>query len=271
MPVIDQPEVVLFEKEGGLVILTLNEQDTRNALSDEIVDRLLRHCAEINADDEVRCVILTGNGRSFSSGGNVKGMGKSSGSFGQKVAWVSRRHLQDGIQRLPKAFYELEVPVIAAVNGHAMGAGCDLALMCDIRIASENAVFSENFLQMGLVPGDGGAWLLPRVVGASRAAEMSFTCDRIDAATAAQIGLVSRVVPAETLMTEARAIAARIVDKPPQSLRLTKRLLRESMGMTLHGALELAASMQAIAQNTRDHVEAVMAFLEKRKPEFKGQ
>lgn len=263
-------ETVLFEKASGVVVLTLNDPAVRNAISDEMTEMLVDACRRINADDEVLCVILTGQGKSFCAGGNVKQMGDQPSSFGQRAPAASRRHLQSGVQQLPRALYDLEVPLIGAVNGHAMGLGCDLAMMCDIRIASESAVFSENFLQMGLIPADGGAWFLPRVVGTSRAYEMTFTCERVDAATALQIGLVSHVVADGDLLAEARALAARITNKPPQTLRLAKRLLRESMRLPLPESLELAASMQAIAQSTEDHLEAVAAFREKREPRFTG-
>jgi enoyl-CoA hydratase/carnithine racemase len=263
-------EVVIFEQTDGVVVLTLNDPDVRNAISDEMIEQIVEACRRINADDAVRCVILTGAGKSFCAGGNVKKMGDQAGSFGRKPPAASRRHLQAGVQQLPRTLYDLEVPLIGAVNGHAMGLGCDLAMACDIRIASQSAVFSENFLQMGLIPADGGAWFLPRVVGASRAYEMTFTCERVDAATALQIGLVSRVVADDDLLTEARALAARIVNKPPQALRLAKRLLRESMRLPLSDSLEIAASMGAIAQSTADHLEAVAAYREKREPKFTG-
>jgi enoyl-CoA hydratase/carnithine racemase len=181
-----------------------------------------------------------------------------------------RRSYRNGIQMIPMAMYELETPAIAAVNGPAMGAGLDLAAMCDIRIAADNASFAESFLRVGLISGDGGAWYLPRVVGMARALEMSYTTDVLNAAKALEIGLVSHVVPPEKLLDEALALAARIAKHPPHSLRLTKRLLRESARMDLPGALELAAAMQALVQHTSDQQEAVAAFLQKRAPVFTG-
>jgi enoyl-CoA hydratase/carnithine racemase len=265
-----KPELLRVERADGVVVLTLNDPDVRNAISDEMMAQIIGACDAINADDEVRCVILTGAGKSFCAGGNVKQMGDQSSSFGPKTPAASRRHLQHSVQAMTRAIYDLEVPLIGAVNGHAMGVGCDLAVMCDIRIASESAVFSENFLQMGLVPADGGAWFLPRAIGPSRAFEMAYTCDRVSAAKALEIGLVSQVVADDALLVEARALAARIANKPPQTLRLVKRLLRESMRLPLPDSLELASTMQAIAQNTADHLEAVAAFREKREPRFTG-
>jgi enoyl-CoA hydratase/carnithine racemase len=171
---------------------------------------------------------------------------------------------------LALAFEQLEVPVIAAINGPAVGAGCDLACMCDVRIASDRASFSSSFVKIGLVPGDGGAWLLPRIVGFSKATEMALTGDPIDAAEALQFGLVSRVVAEGELMDVAKHIASRILANPTHAVRMTKRLLRDACNNSLNGTLELSAPMQALAHATQDHQEAVAALLEKRRPTFTG-
>ena len=175
-----------------------------------------------------------------------------------------RDSYRDGIQRIPLALYELDVPVIAAVNGAAIGAGLDLACMADIRISSDKALFAESFVKLGIVPGDGGAWLLPRVIGLPKASLMAFTGDTIDAAKALEYGLVAQVVPAADLEREAQALAQRIAANPAHALRLTKRLLREGQHMRLDSLLELSAAYQALAHHTDDHAEAVNAFLEKR-------
>lgn len=259
---------VLYEQDGGIVTLTLNEPATRNAISPAIIEALVEATHRINADLTVGCVILTGAGDGFSSGGNVKQMRDKEDLFGGSPAEI-RRAYQQGIQRIPLAMYGLEAPSIAAVNGAAVGAGCDLATMCDIRIAGRSAKFAESFLRVGLVSGDGGAWYLPRAVGLSKAYEMTFTGDFLDAEEAARIGLVSRVVDDDKLMAEARALAGRIAAQPVHSLRMTKRLLRDSQQVALPIALEMASSLQALTQHTHDQHEAVVAFLEKRKPEFK--
>jgi 2-(1,2-epoxy-1,2-dihydrophenyl)acetyl-CoA isomerase len=160
------------------------------------------------------------------------------------------------------------VPTIAAVNGPAIGAGNDVACMCDIRIASEAAVFAESFVKVGIVPGDGGAWLLPRVVGMSRACEMAFTGAKVDARQALSYGLVSRVVPADKLMEAANELASEIAANPGHVLRMTKRLLREGQHTRLDTLLEMSAAFQALAHHTSDHAEAIDAFLEKRPPKF---
>lgn len=256
---------LLYEQTGGVVTLTMNAAETRNALTgntapQEFVDA----CARIADDLSVRVVILTGAGPVFSSGGNLKHMKEL---FDEPPSAI-RHWYRQGVQRLALALYNLEVPTIAAVNGAAIGAGCDLTCMCDIRIAAETASFAESFVKVGLIPGDGGAWLLPRVVGMSKAAEMTFTGDSLTAAEALACGLVSKVVPADKLMDEARALAARIAANPGTGLRLAKRLLREGQHTRLESLLEMSAGFQAVAHKTAHHVEAVNAFIEKRKPDF---
>lgn len=265
-----EQDAVLYAQEGGVVTLTLNEPDTRNAISPAIVDGLTAACDRVNKDMSVSCVVVTGAGKSFSSGGNVKEMRDRTGLFGGNPAEI-RRGYQHGIQRIPEAFHRIEVPTIAAVNGHAVGAGCDLSLMCDIRFAAHDAEFAESFLRVGLISGDGGGWFLPRVVGLARALEMTYTADFIKAPQALEWGLASYVVPADQLMAEAMKMARRIAAQPPHSLRLCKKLVRESYTMSLSASLEMAAGMQAQVQHTEDQQEAVAAFFEKRQPKFTGR
>ncbi|MBU2015536.1 MAG: enoyl-CoA hydratase/isomerase family protein, partial [Alphaproteobacteria bacterium] len=182
----------------------------------------------------------------------------------------TRRNYRAGIQRLPLLFQAIELPVIAAVNGPAIGAGMDLACMCDVRIASQSARFAESFVKLGLVSGDGGAWLLPRIVGISRASQLSLTGEMIDAAEALRIGLVSEVVPDEDLMATARRQADAIAANPPHATRMTKRLLRAAQTAELSHILEMAGAMQALAHATADHDEAIDAFFDRRPPTFKG-
>jgi len=258
---------LVYEHSGAVVTLTMNAPEVRNALTgNAAVDEFVNAVERINADPSVRVMILTGAGTVFSSGGNVKDM-KRFTTDAVTPAEIAQWY-RTGIQRLPVALQKLEVPSIAAVNGAAIGAGNDLACMCDMRIASTNASFAESFIRVGLIPGDGGAWLLPRVVGLSKAMEMSFTGDAVKADEALAIGLVSRVVAPEALMDEARALAARIARNPGQTLRLTKRLLREGQNQELDSLLELSAALQVIAHKTPAHAEAVNAFIEKREPKF---
>ena len=264
-----ETDSVTYEQDGGVVTLTLNEPATRNAISPAVVKALVAHCARVNEDMSVCCVIVTGAGDSFSSGGNVKEMRDKVGMFGGTPAEV-RRGYHHGIQKIPMAMYDLEVPSIAAVNGYAVGAGCDLSLMCDIRIVAEDAQFAESFMRVGLVSGDGGAWFLPRVVGLSRAYEMTFTGNFIKADQALSWGLASYVVPKDRLLDEARKMARQIAAQPPHSIRMCKKLVRDSGAIGLPTHLEMAASLQALTQHTADQSEAVNAFLEKRKPVYKG-
>lgn len=264
-------EPVLFEQDGAIVTVTLNRPETRNAITEQdMVEALIDACRRVNRDKSVRAMILTGAGTAFCSGGNVKHMREKSGMFAGDAGEI-REAYRDGIQRLPIALHNVEAPTIAAINGPAYGAGCDLTTMCDIRIASETATFAENFVKVGLIAGDGGAWLLPRAVGLSRASEMAFTGDPIDAATALEWGLVSRVVPGERLMDEARALAGRIAANPPGALRMTKRLIREGQRVDLPTLLEMASAMQSIAHHSDDHAEALDAMAEKRAPKFTGR
>lgn len=262
---------LLIEHRDGVCIVTLNRPEARNPISDaDMVSALEDTVADVNRNHSVRALILTGSGSAFSSGGNVKHMLDREGMFGGTPMEL-REGYRQGIQRIPKALYHCEVPTIAAVNGPAIGAGCDLALMCDMRIASTKARFAESFVKVGIIPGDGGAWLLPRAIGMSRACEMAFTGDAIDAATALAWGMVSQVVEPEALKDSALALAARVTVNPPEVLRMTKKLLREGQHASLESLLELSAAMQALAHHTRDHHEAVSAMLERRAPTFTGQ
>lgn len=261
---------LLIEREGAVAILTLNMPATRNALTDlDLCDALAAAAEALSADLSVRCAILTGAGPAFSSGGNLKHMAARSGQFAGDAAAV-RDGYRRGIQRMARAMWACEVPMIAAVNGPAYGAGCDLTLLCDMRIASTEAVFAENFVQVGIIPGDGGSWLLPRQVGLARAAEMTFTADPVDAGTALAWGMVSRVVEPDALMDAARALAARVARNPPRQLRMAKKLLREGLDQRLDPLLEMAAALQGACHQTEDHAEAVAALLERRPPVFTG-
>lgn len=238
---------------GPTTVWTINLPHVGNAITDTAFIAAFETAVDdANADDTTGAVILTGAGRIFSAGGNVKDMADRRGMFGL-TAIQQRRAYVDGIQRIPRALARLEVPLIAAVNGPAIGAGCDLVMMCDIRIASERASFAESFVQLGLIPGDGGTWFLPRAIGPERAAEMTFTGDRIDAATALTWGMVSRVVPHDDLLAEAHALAERIVKNPPHALRMAKRLLHESRTGPLESTLGLAAAMQPLAHHDDEH------------------
>jgi enoyl-CoA hydratase/carnithine racemase len=264
-------EPVLIERDGHVETWTLNRPDQRNPISDlETVDAIVECAQRVNRDAKVRVVILTGAGTAFSAGANLNQVRSDEVPFGGPLS-QARDGYRHGIQRIPRALHACEVPLIAAVNGPAVGAGFDLALLCDVRVAADTATFAESFVRVGLIPGDGGAWLLPRAIGLARATEMTLTGASIDARTALDWGLVSRVVPANELLETANSIAELIAANPPATIRMAKRLLREQDQQSLPSHLELAGALQPLAQRSRDHREAVEAILGKRRPTFTGE
>lgn len=264
-------DVANLEKRDSIAIITINRPESLNPLGHagdgEAFEAL---CREIEDDTEIRAAIITGAGRAFSAGGDVKAMRNRSGAFAGSPNDI-RQGYRKNIHRIVKSLYNLEVPLIAAVNGPAVGLGCDVSCMADIRIASEKAKFGVTFLKLGLIPGDGGAWLLPRIIGESRAAELLFTGKIIDAQKAADWGLVSEVVHHDTLMDTSLELASQISLQPPQTLRLAKTLLRYGTMASYDTIMELSACSQALMHHTDDHIEGVDAILEKRSPIFKGQ
>lgn len=256
------------ERRGPVEVWTLDRADRLNALpdpGDEIA--FAEACAAVNADMDVRCVVLTGAGRAFSAGGDLKAMRDRTGLFAGGEAEIRDRY-KTVVHRIVRSIYDLDVPLIAAVNGPAMGLGCDIAGLADIRIASDRASFGLPFLKLGLVPGDGGGWITPRYAGYARTAELLFTGRTIDAATAADWGMVSRVVAHEALMAEALGLADEIAAQPSRALRMTKALLRKGREASFDQVLEATAALQALAHLSDDHVEGVAAMLEKRLPSF---
>jgi enoyl-CoA hydratase/carnithine racemase len=259
-----------LELSGRVAVLTLQRDDVRNALTGTaLVDDILAAVTWADRDHNVSVLVITGEGSAFSSGGNVKEMQERSGTFAGPAMAIQEQYRR-GIQRLPLAFHAAQIPLIAAVNGPAVGAGFDLACMCDLRMASTTAVVGETFINLGIIPGDGGAWFLQRLVGYQRAAELTFTGRLLSSDEALQLGLFLEVVPPEELLPRTLELAARIASKPPQALRLTKRLMKTAQRTELPDFLDLCASYQAMAHHTEDHLEAVSAFLEKRNPTFTG-
>lgn len=259
---------VLFEKSGHVATLTLNRPEELNAFSEPaMIEAFLEALDRVAGDAAVRAVVLTGAGKAFSAGGNVKHMREKTGMFAGTAADIERAY-RDGIHRVPPRFDGLEVPVIAAVNGAAFGAALDLVCLCDIRLAAPEARFGAPFVRIGIGPGDGAAWFLPRAIGEQAAAEMLYTGEPIDAERALALGLVSRIVPAGDLLAEARALATRIAANAPQAVRYTKRLLRAQRAQSLPEHLSQCAAYQAILHGTADHAEALDAFFEKRPAVF---
>jgi len=262
--------LIQVERRGRVVVLTLTRPERLNALPDpEDGAAFAAACEAINEDDGISAVVMTGAGRAFSAGGDLKAMAARSALFAGSGAAL-RENYRRVVHRIVRSLYGLDVPLIAAVNGPAMGLGCDIASLADIRLAAPEARFGVPFLKLGLIPGDGGAWLLPRNVGYARAAEMLFTGETIDAETALAWGLVNRVVPNDGLMSEALTLAEQIAAQPPRALRMAKSLLRQGREASFDQLLEISAAVQALAHLTDDHLEGVAAVREKRPGAFKG-
>lgn len=260
-----------YEKSGRVATVTMNRPESRNAIATvEDCDDLAGVLRKANDDPEINAVILTGAGKSFCAGGDLKAIRERSGIGPRATPDATRANYRRGVHTIIKALAEVEVATIAAINGHAIGLGLDIGILCDMRIASASAKMASSFVKVGIIPGDGGAWILTNAIGATRAAELVLTGDTIDAEEAMRIGLVSRIAPDETLMDEARTLAARVAVNPPRTVRLAKRLLREAQHGRLSDVLELSAAFQALAHETADHKEAVDAFTEKRPPKFTG-
>jgi len=260
-------EHLKFVVEEAVATITLDRPDKLNAFSDEMLDVWLAALEECRTRDDIRVVVITGTGRSFTTGGDIEGFGSSASN----TAAAMKRRVSAGIQRLTQTIAEHEKPVIAALNGIATGGGLDVALACDIRFAAESARFAETYVRMGLIPGGGGAYLLPRIVGAAKALELLWSGDFIDAREAERIGLVNRVVADAELMTETHKFARRVAEGAPLAVQLIKRLVRMGADKDLATGLELAAANMPIVRSSEDHLEAIAAHREKRKPNFKGR
>ena len=257
---------VLIDVADGIAIMTLNRPDTLNSFTDEMLWEMVGALDDFEARDDVSVVILTGAGRGFSSGGNIGGMGAKEAPKPHET----KKHIWNDIQAFPKRVARFEKPILAAVNGPAVGGGMDLALACDIRIAGESAKFAETYAKIGLLPGGGGAYFLPRLVGRARALELLWTADFIDGATALEIGLVNHVYPDDQLLAETIKLAKRIAAMPPLSIRLIKRTVDQSLKSDMDTAFDLVSSHIAIARSGPDHAEAIAAFKEKRPGKFGG-
>jgi enoyl-CoA hydratase/carnithine racemase len=256
-------DFVKLTVEGGVATLLLDSPGTRNALGgDEQYGAIEAAVQTIVRDKSVCAVIVTGAGPAFCAGGDIKKMAERTNDPSVEPH-DDRYAYKEGIHRIPLSLFNLEVPTIAAINGPAIGAGLDLACMCDIRIAAEGAKFAESFVTLGIIPGDGGAWLLQRAIGYAKAAELTFTGEVIDAAEALAIGLVSRVVSHDELLPAARDLAQRIAKNPPHALRMAKRLMREAQTARLDTILELSAAFQAVAHHSTDHRTRITAAVDR--------
>ena len=263
--------IVLTEIEDRIATVTLNDPDRRNPITgSDMIEQMLAAFAALEANRDVSVMILTGAGSAFCAGGDIKEMANPESVF-RKVPLDAAESYINGIQRIPLALYNMDIPTIAAVNGPAIGAGCDLTMMCDMRIASERAKFGEVFLNLGIIPGDAGSWFLLRRLGHQRAMELTFSGRLVGADEALDLGMVLEVTPHDQLMDRARERAAVIAAKPPRTVRTAKRLMRNAERMDLPDFLNTAAGYQALMHQTADHHEALAAFIEKRSPIYTGK
>lgn len=257
-------ETILYELAAGVATITLNRPSRLNAFNDLMIEETLAALKAAGRDEAVRCIVLTGAGRAFSSGQDLA-------AFQERGEDVSiAEHLRHGYHRLIRQMVALEKPIVGAINGVAAGAGCGVALAADIRIAAESASFMLAFSRIGLIPDSGVNWFLPRIVGYSRAYEMAITAERVPAARALEWGLVSRVVPGEQLPEIAAAYARQLAEGPTLAFGLTKRAMNRAWDTSLDEALAYEAYLQEVAGRSHDNREGVAAFLEKRSPNFTG-
>lgn len=261
---------LLTSQEGHSLTLTLNRPAARNAYSEEMIELLCEALDVAELDRSVRSVVITGAGRCFSAGGDLKLMRDKEGMFEGDALALRARYMQN-IHRVPRRIARFSKPLIAAINGPAIGAGLDLTLMCDLRLASTEARFGSTFVKVGLIPGDGGAYYLTRAIGLAQALELTLTGRLIDTVEATRIGLISRAVEPDELMRSAYALADELNANAPLAVQLTKSAAYQSLNVGPEAALQLAASLQGVAQNTADHLEGVNAILEKRSPQFEGR
>ncbi|MCS7275918.1 MAG: enoyl-CoA hydratase-related protein [Dehalococcoidia bacterium] len=267
-----QFEQVIYEKrDDGVAIITLNRPERLNAFTRQMIDEWYAALQDAHLDANVRVIVVTGAGRAFCAGADV-GSGAAGALMDRSRDLVENRNfLRDSIQRIPRLLAQMDKPYIAAVNGVAVGAGMDMASLADIRFASTTARFGMTYVRMGIIPGDGGCWLLPRIVGMAKALELIWTGEIIDAEEALRIGYVNKVLPPDELMPYTLEFAQRLARGPAVAIQLSKRLAYRGQFTDLDEALEAAQAAMIIAQMTEDAREGPRAFLEKREPQFKGR
>ena len=264
---------LLFEVQNRIATITLNRPDSFNAFSEEMILRWIDALEEIRDNDEIRVVVLKGNGKAFCAGGDVKAMTAGKGFYESESDFTStalarKNSLWKRIQRIPLLLEEIDKPVIAQVHGYALGAGLDMALMCDIRIAAETAKLSESYINVGIVPGDGAAYYLPRLVGTDHALDLLWNARMLHAQEAKELGLVTYVVPDDELDDFVAQYVERLTQQPAEVVRMMKRAVYQSQTMSLRSSLDYISSQMGIVTELPDHKEGVRAVLEKRKPRF---
>ena len=265
-------ELITYDKSDGIATITLNRPERMNAFTGQMINEWYAALLDAHEDRDTKVVIVTGSGRGFCAGADVGGKGPLGGLQDQKRTPAENRNfLRDGVQRIPRLVALMEKPYIAAVNGAAVGAGMDMASMCDMRFAAESARFGMTYVRMGIIPGDGGAYYLPRIVGLANALDLIWTGRIFGAEEALAIGYVSAVVPDGDLMEHTRGYASKLMSGPAVAIQLAKRLVYRSLLTDVDGALDLASQAMYIAQSTEDAVEGPRSFAEKRDPQFKGR
>ncbi len=260
---------IKLQKQNNLLWLSLNRAQARNAITLDMVDSLEKILPYADNDPEVRVIILTGEGESFCAGGDIKNMLEEKEMFAGQSNELRMRY-RNGIQKIPELIHRLNTPLVAMVNGHAIGAGCDLVAMADIAIASDKSKFGETFNKLALVPGDGGTYFLQRKIGFSKAMEMYLTCDIYNSQDALNMGLVNFVCRPEELKQKTIELAEKIASHAPIATSMTKRAMIHGYESNLTSQLDLLAAFQGISQRTLDHKEALRATLEKKQPDFKN-
>ena len=264
---------VTYEVSDRIATITLNRPERMNSFSTELLAEWADAIKQATEDDEVRVLLVTGAGRAFCAGADLKAEASSDDRvlMAEKNAGERRNSLRYSVHRVAQALQYCDKPYIAVLNGAAVGAGMDMASMADIRLASDTARFGMSYVNVGLIPGDGGAWLLPRIVGLQKALELIWSGDLFDAATALDIGYVNQVFPHDDLMAEARSYAAKLAEGPPIAMQLAKRLVYRGLDQSFAEGLEQAQAAMAIVQSTTDSREGPAAFRERRKPNFEGK
>jgi len=262
-------ETVILKKEGHIATITMNRPDKMNALNKQMLQEMVAVIDEIASNDDMRVVVLTGAGMVFCSGADISEGGKASGLSGTPVEM--HHNVRNSYQKVALGLQRLDKPTIAMVNGAAVGAGCDFAFACDMRVGSEKARFRNGFVRVGLIPGGGGTWLYTRLMGLGRGLEFLFTGDFLEAEEAERIGVLNKIVPAEDLERETMELAQKIANNPPLAVQMSKMMAYKALDSDLEAALEQAAACQALALSSEDHREGVNAFIERREAQFKGR
>lgn len=268
---------LIFKVQEGIATITLNRPEARNAFSMQMIDLWIKALEEVRDNDEIRVLVVTGEGNSFCAGGDIKAMQKGLGFLdlnGQEdvdlstTALARKNSLWKRVQRIPLLMEEIDKPTIAAINGDAIGAGLDMSLQCDLRIASAKARLGEGYVKVGIVPGDGGGYLLPRIIGIDKALELLWTGRILDVEEASELGLITKFVPHDMLMEETYKLANQLAQGPQQAIRLIKRTVYQGLKTDLRTSLDMVSSFMGIVTEHPDYQEGLNAIIEKRKPEF---